>query len=368
MAKNDPQPPPSGGVQEYQIPAGQVAPLPPQQRQVLETKAKTLIADLDKTQPQAPPSPPKKKKTALAVGLGSLALLLVGGGLLVGIRLLQTQQAADVTKQAYPSIARQYTCDHFGGTGDIEIQVLSEEPLCPQMAYQACVTGETETRQVTSTTAIYRLINRTQETRTIDYYSNSNFCVEGCGVQSEDGFTVCQNNPIQNTDLTITLEPGETLDVPITRSSPNGEACGSYQTDLVITAVDGQTDCNIQANGGMVAWSLCQTGIDCDEEAPTPTPTPLPSELACTELSMTPASVNLGTTVEFACSGTPTTNARAEFQASINSGAYLALTNATTGTATMAITQPGNYQVRCRWCTGEGATATCTEWQAGSQE
>lgn len=143
---------------------------------------------------------------------------------------------------------------------------------------------------VSSYSLIITLENRSaNNTRKVRYVEKTNFCDEPYGTvgYTQDGrhtpFFVCESNSRQETKE-ITLQPAERKELTISRSTPNNTACGSFQIDFWIEAVDDDSNCNYKwSQDGHVGPSLagvCGTGKpagDCIVSTPTVTPTPPPS-------------------------------------------------------------------------------------------
>lgn len=111
--------------------------------------------------------------------------------------------------------------------------------------------------------------------RTFNFIKNTNSCIdpgEECGVEHPtSGGTYCVDLPVVE-NVTMTLNPGESREFTLSRTSASGFACGSYQVDAwVVTGSDCTT---LTKPGGTYSWGFCQTGVPCTSTTPTPTPTP----------------------------------------------------------------------------------------------
>lgn len=132
-----------------------------------------------------------------------------------------------------------------------------------------------------------------------------------------------------------------------------------------VCSSDAQCPSGLICSGGFCRNSQCTSQTNCVCLAPTATLTPVPSAtptlvpLACMELNYSPVSPVLGMTIDLTCVGAPLDRVeRADYQYSVNGGAFSAITNVTDLTARLFIGDPGSYTVRCRVCDGQ----TCTAW------
>ena len=128
---------------------------------------------------------------------------------------------------------------------------------------------------VSSYTTIYSVTSHDKKQHQISWKTANSFCPNACGDYTSryGGIYVCSKSPIYQTK-TEAVNPGQTLEVVVTRSSPSGQACGTYQQDFLIDSIDGNTKCNFTQPGDTVgAWGNCQTGVECPNLTLTPTPT-----------------------------------------------------------------------------------------------
>lgn len=124
----------------------------------------------------------------------------------------------------------------------------------------------------------------------VNYLKATNWCPEPCGhVGSDNLCGVCHQNQKENTGQLV-LNPGNKYSGTITveRGSDNGQACGSFQTDLTITSIEGVDKCDMTFPKPVIA-GLCHTGIDCDNEY---------SNLSCKTISFSLDSQPTETTFE----------------------------------------------------------------------
>lgn len=101
----------------------------------------------------------------------------------------------------------------------------------------------------------------------VNYIKASNWCPEPCGQIGSDNLCgVCHQNQKENTgQLILNSANRYSGTVTVERGSDNGLACGSYQTDLTITSIEGVDRCDMTFPKPVIA-GLCHTGIDCDDD------------------------------------------------------------------------------------------------------
>lgn len=117
--------------------------------------------------------------------------------------------------------------------------------------------------------------------------TNSNWCTEACG---HDG-GVCQKNPSSPAEVVkvLTKENNWTDTVDVERSTDNGLACGSFQTDINVVDI---TNCPELASQDTTKlnWGLCYTGVACPAGTP-PACAPLTFSLAAATPTPTPVEI-----------------------------------------------------------------------------
>lgn len=211
-----------------------------------------------------------KNKTAVFLVL----LQLIGFSLITFLGL----RVSRVRTEAYALITNPPT----DTCNIIEVSV-SEPTSCPKITSGG-------KNQVSSYKALYTLKNVTGAAHTVRVTKRSDYCTEPFG-QSQPifGQPGCWSNTNSNTD-NINLVPGQSIDIPIERSSLSGQACGSFQTDIFIAAVDGNTACHSRNGQGTAnAATVCQTGIVCTNPTLTPTPTATPTPSITPTPTLTPS-------------------------------------------------------------------------------
>lgn len=287
-----------------------------------------------------------KKKLFAALAL--LLLLIAIPLLLFVIRQQQDlRQRADTTKPA----GNTDTC------GLIQINV-SESPICPAVA---TVSGGTfvpktpaQSNNVVSYTTTYTLRNTDTQTHNVKYQKQSYYCTTPYGVPgkdlvSQEEYPYCIDNP-KIDEITVAIEPGQTITVPVTVSSPTNSACGAFQTDFNILAVDGNNSCIYEGespngeNGGGGASGFCMTGVSCSA-----TPTASPSASLSPTATPTPTRTI-----------TPTASPSATLTPTASPSASLTLTLTPTVSATPSATPTGTLTPTLTLTPTATLTATLT--------
>lgn len=270
-------------------PSADLPPLPPdfstasptpvtQMPTTAVTTPEPSIPESGNLPPIITPSPKKKFGGGRIIATILGILLLVGG---VGAGILLTQQKQLIPQKAYTSSTTTDKCSL--------VQVgVTENPHCGDLSCQCdsggCNCDNKASNNIgTSYSTTYTLTNLTGQSHTISITKNTNYCQTGRGELSGAFAGSCTLNPDVSSD-TITLAANQSQTITLTRNgllgqNKNGDtvSCGTYQTDLSINAVDGNSGCN--GNWGPLAgFGLCRTGLDCSgTPPPVPTPSPSPS-------------------------------------------------------------------------------------------
>jgi hypothetical protein len=159
----------------------------------------------------------------------------------------------------------------------------SETPSCPALAdinsQTGALTRKSYLSNVNTTFYTHKItftnIDPYRNTHTIKAYKGSNFCTEPLGQVGKDPssgqYGIGCNSSLKSATEEFTLAYGESKTVEISRSSDNGLACGSYQTDLYVESIDNNKSCNTPAMHPLAG--VCQTGNECVYPSATPTPT-----------------------------------------------------------------------------------------------
>ena len=196
-------------------------------------------------------TPPKKKFAGGKVIATILGLFLLVGG--VGAGIFLTGQNQDIREKAYtPTGSKLDTC------GFVEVS-FSESPECPRLE------NNTGQNNVSSYQTRYTLKNVTNQRHVLQLSRLSHYCIEPYGQINTSGGAHCGTDR-QSQDMDLTLEANETKVVTISRSSLSGEACGSFQTDILLNSIDDNIDCHSPNTGNstLYGWGMCQTGIPCN--------------------------------------------------------------------------------------------------------
>lgn len=173
-----------------------------------------------------------------------------------------------------PSYNSQDSC------GLINIDFASTGPSCSVFSTASNNTcynpsGNPTNPNITTQTLTVYLSSNTGNAHQVSYWTANSFCTNGY-LSSADGWCSCADNAIITNQI-VTVPANKSVPITVTRSSTTGAACGSYQLDFSILAVDGNTSCNSGNTNNNVGGSLtCETGINCSA-VPTPTPTPPPN-------------------------------------------------------------------------------------------
>jgi hypothetical protein len=220
--------------------------------------------------------PPVSRKRRKVV-IGVLALVVAVGGLVAGLSAVRQNQ--ELRKRAFTTNLNppRDTC------GYTEVAVTEQTPCQP-------LNNNTGTNNVSTYITVYTLTNISDAAHTVQYTTNDNWCPEPYGqIVPGQPTVVCNSNSDLKTGE-ASLDPGQTTQVTVSRTSPSGGVCGSFQTDLRIDSVDGNTDCHTaNVGGGPIAAGVCQTGIEtCPTPTPTETPLPTPTPSATPGPTATP--------------------------------------------------------------------------------
>lgn len=284
-------------------------------------------------------------------GVVVLSFLVVSlGAAVVGIKYSQ-----EIRKKAYTGVTNPPT-----DTCNLIQISAADRTSCPSLQAQVVNGAWVGTGQnpISNYETTFTLTNITGDTHTVSYRSNTNYCSEPFG-QKQPGvnYPVCWNAG-DFKDGSVVIPPGESREVIVGRASASGQACGSYQTDLSILAVDGNTNCTGRevAAGGLVGSGVCQTGNICAAETPTPTPTSTPSNTPTSTVTPTktptPTNTPTGTltptvtptktpTVTPTKTPTPTNTPTGTLTPTVTPTKTLTPTNTPTGTLTPTVTPTG---------------------------
>ncbi len=210
----------------------------------------------------------------------------------------------------------------------------SESPSCPRLASLTqfyptptiIIFRPGETNNVATYSNTYTLSNTDAQPHTVVYNTWSAHCDSPYGDPTYTGSTwwfVCNDRSQPLEGRSITIPAHGSVDVVVSRAGTyTPQACGSFQLDLSISSVDGETACNkIGIPLEDYAWGFCQTGVDqClstitatpfPTQTPAPTLTPTITPLPPTTTppvptpTRTPAKCACDSPIEFQIEGSP---------------------------------------------------------------
>ena len=185
----------------------------------------------------------KKKKNSRFLIIGNLLLVVIMaiGGYFYYNNVLIPKQKKAYTRQ----ISGTDNCNK------VRIEIV-ENPSCNRL-YSAgnpsCPAPAGTVNNVSSYTTIFRVTSNDGQTHQISWKTANEFCSNACGnyTSAFGGNYSCSNPATSIYQVkTETVNPGQSLDVVVARSSPTGQACGTYQQDLWIDSIDGNTQCNFK--------------------------------------------------------------------------------------------------------------------------
>lgn len=235
--------------------------LPPQINEQLDTTPATVVTDSGSAAPSGDvvmsqvigTTPPKKKFAGGKVIATILGLFLLVGG--VGAGVFLTGQNQNIREEAYtPAASKLDTCNF------VEVS-FSENPTCPKLE------NNTGQNNVVTYRTNYTLKNVTNRTHVLQIQKLSRYCTEPYGQINASGGVHCGTGR-QTETLELTLNANETKTVEISRRTDSDMSCGSFQTDLILNSIDGNTNCHSPNTGNttLFGWGMCQTGVTCGFE------------------------------------------------------------------------------------------------------
>lgn len=204
----------------------------------------------------------KKGKFSKFMIFGNLLLLVVLvsiGGYFFKDKLFPSKQKKAFTGQ----ISATDSCNK------VKIEVV-ENPSCNRLynpGNQSCPAPAGAVNNVSSFSTVFRVTSNDGQTHQISWKTASEFCSNACGSYTSafgGNYSCTDSSTSIYQEKTEAVNPGQSLEVVVTRSSPSGQACGTYQQDLWIESIDGNAQCNFKSvDNNVGAWSMCQTGVAC---------------------------------------------------------------------------------------------------------
>lgn len=213
-----------------------------------------------------------RKVVTILILLG--IVLLAGVTVFLGNKLLSTRNqsvspAAPESNPAANAVSTSFKC----GTSEAQVvikAVSTDLVSCPHTTIKYCQENNITNPITEYSVSVTLSVDRDQSepaaigavARRLRVVKATNFCPnDGCG-QTTGKYFGCWDNGTSNTEY-VDLTTGPKT-ITLTRSSgPTGEACGSYQLDIMLP------DCQGTSAGGN-----CQTGINCTGQTPPPPTTP----------------------------------------------------------------------------------------------
>lgn len=152
--------------------------------------------------------------------------------------------------------------------GDIRVAI-SEPQACPRLTQDtgvACViTNPTGKNNLNSYTMRLTISSNDGQPHTIRYLSATNFCNNGY-LRGSASYCTCVDNEQNSGFVNLAIPATGSQVINLTRSSPTGANCGSYQYDFGIFSVDGNNSCTFKHLNGVDisgASAGCETGTTC---------------------------------------------------------------------------------------------------------
>lgn len=237
----------------------------------------TSGATVGATSSSTPPTSKSAKKGGFSSKIigGIVAMLVLVAGLGAGY-YLQTQQQ-DLEEKAYSpgaitstlhDVLKVYHADDGGSC-----PVITDEnaiKACPADASSAQIGSSTNAVSTYSAKVVFE--NITDGTLQVMLENHSYWCEDQPFGQvwrgSDNTCSIGCGDTSRLEDKTITIEPGQKVDVSLSRSSDSGAACGSYQLDWFVKKIMKGDSVVFNSEGGepiLASWGMCQTGLTCEQ-------------------------------------------------------------------------------------------------------
>lgn len=324
----------------------QPTPMDGDERAVLEQQAKTMVNQLDSAGVGKKVPPPNYgRKGSMKTAVGLLGVLVLGLGMVVGMKLLGTDQAGDIRRSAVSldPHGQEFCSRAEVANGNCCFRISSAE-------VNDCVSGDP---YINAQIRIYKYT--CPGTDNTPSGCNDN----GVRIGTNEG-TYCIND--ENYCGTTQIDWGCFSDL--------GSSTGGGITANTWTSSCGPEPTIPPPTNTPPGPSNTPppTPTNTPRPTPTPTPTPTPVPLACYSLTHTPAFPVLGDDVTFACAATGQFINHYEFQYAINGGGYVGLDEASPASGvsvSLKVDQAGDYVARCRACRSQdGSDCTTYETEA----
>lgn len=213
---------------------------------------------------------------------GLTAIFAVVIGIALAVYFFTQQGTETFATGARASTGTNYpvTCKVDNKDPKINFKIISTSPTCQQIAEvkpdgkAGPIAGKENVKQPTKTyTMVFGIENTDSVPHEVTYRKLGLFCPEPYGQVvnltingQQRASIVCVGNADTAIE-TVTIQPGQTHTVNVTKTAYMSAACGSFQNDLELLAVDNNTTCDLPSphdrygiGGG------CYTGTSCPAE------------------------------------------------------------------------------------------------------
>ena len=220
-----------------------------------------------------------KKQVTL---LTAILAVIIGTGIAVYFFTQQGTQTFATGAQASTGTNYPVTCKNNNSNPKINFKIISTSPTCQEISEAKSdgkagpIAGKENVKQPTKTyQMVFGIENTDSVAHEVTYRRLAFFCPEPYGQVSNliingqpRASVICVGDP-ETVIETVTIQPGQTHTVTVTKTAYMSAACGSFQNDLELIAVDGNITCDLPSphdrygiGGG------CYTGTSCPAENP----------------------------------------------------------------------------------------------------
>ncbi len=133
----------------------------------------------------------------------------------------------------------------------------TETPFCPRLY------GSGTNENINSYGITVKITSADGHRHNFTYHPYTNFCTG----PYLDASGRCSDNTLDSGSL----DASTPFSITLNRSPNQGAYCGNYQLDLLVTSIDGDSNCIYRINNASGVAGVCETGYDCSANA-TPTP------------------------------------------------------------------------------------------------